>query len=90
MTKIQIIRELLSCCADALYERLTEEEYAAFCKGSVTFRLDLIRKPETIFAGVNLPGKSDPKMMIEFKRPYARRRFEVATETPGELNAVEK
>ena len=76
MTKLQIIREILSHCADALYTKLDAEEYAEFLNGSVTFRLDLIRKPETIFAGVNLPGKSDPKMMIEFKRPYARRRFE--------------
>lgn len=71
MTKIQIIRELLSCCAAALYERLTEEEYSAFCKGSVTFRLALIRKPEAIFVNVNLPGE-DPKLKVEFKRRYTR------------------
>jgi hypothetical protein len=72
MTKIQVIRELLSCCADVLYERLGEGEYTEFLGGNVTFRLDLIRKPEKILANVNLPGKDEPKLKIEFKRPYTR------------------
>jgi hypothetical protein len=72
MTTLQVIRELLSQCADVLYERLGEGEYTEFLRGNVTFRLDLIRKPEKILANVDLPGKNEPRLKIEFKRPYTR------------------
>jgi hypothetical protein len=71
MTKNQVISELLTHVRTALDAKLTHEEYSEFLKGSVSFRLDLIRKPEAIFVNVNLPG-DDPKLKVEFRRRYTR------------------
>jgi len=73
MKKKQVISEVLPHVKTALNAKLTHEEYAEFLKGSVSFRLDLIHKPEKHFVNVDLPG-DDPKLKVQFTRRYTRRR----------------
>jgi len=87
MKKHQVISELLSRVRTALDSKLPHEEYAEFLKGNVSFRLDLIKKPETYFVRVDLPG-DDPKLKVQFTRPYTRRQgIEIPPEKVEELNA---
>jgi len=78
MTKERVIREILGRIKKALDAKLTAEEYSEFLAGSVSFRLDLIRKPEKHFVTLDLPPRKEPrepnKLKVEFKRRYARRK----------------
>ncbi len=87
MTKNQVICEVMHAVRGALEAKLTREEYSAFIKGSVSFRLDLVLKPETYFVNVDLPG-DDPQLKVIFTRRYTRRQV---IEVPPEVDsAVEK
>jgi hypothetical protein len=74
MTKTRIICELLHAVYNALDSQMSEDEYADFLKGSVNFRLDLVRQPSRTFVNVDLPSKTaTPKRLeITFHRSHKR------------------
>jgi hypothetical protein len=92
MKKSVVIGELLTRVRTALEAKLTDEEYSEYLKGSVSFRLDLVRKPEKHFITVTLPQRKAPKtpntLEVGFVRRYSRRQcLELPPETIEELNA---
>jgi hypothetical protein len=76
ITKNQIICELLHHVRLALDEKLTQESYVDYLKGNVSFRLDLVLKPQRVFVNLNLPSKETGKPLeIQFIRRHTRRQF---------------
>jgi len=95
ITKNQVIREVLAAVQKVLNKKLEAESYSEYLKGNVSFRLDLILKPERHFINLDLPSRKvppEPKTLeVRFKRRYTRRQWvELLPEDTETLNAVEK
>jgi hypothetical protein len=93
MTKLEVIRALLSQIGNALYTELPHDSYSEYVKGKVTLRLDLVPAPKPTAYWVKLDlsetSAGSPRLEIRFKRKYARRQCIEDTEAQGESNAVE-